>query len=629
MNSLAQSLITLLISPPGNLIYHLVLVFAVAGTAQTIIVGRGPLRTPQARRALVGLVILLLAQAILFLASGLSWQGLLQPSSYLPILDRSMTAFSLLWIAWLWAFPKPLRWADALTTLGSVVIIIMLAFSLVAWNSQAVTASFNASWIDWGWSGISIMISLGGFFLLVMRQTPGWGIGAAMLALNLVGHLAHLVWGLPQGDYSAIIRLTQLCAYPLLPTLAGCLHTASPLQAFETTPAPAALSTDQLGSLETWLQMQIGTNAQRCQALTRAVAEALPADFCLLASVPKMDGNPITIACGFNSVDNLQIARIDLDPIGFPALDSALSSSKMTWIEDNSGKGLDIRILGGLIGLQKTSDMLVLPLQQNDLPWAALLLLSPTSKTKWSNENLQRLSGLSGFMVQILQQTPQGRASKTSIDKPVPAHEESGRQSTNPYSQDAAGDETAAGEPPGSEKDEIIERLQKENKEMNAKFVQLQQDILLLGEQSEPVFSNPAAVAAAMDPSDPGGWEKAGENDALISNEEPSGSESLELTIDRIKQYSQALTAQAETPLIEADNLTDEAANLLPNQMKGRAGETTTEELLSEISTQSELLIPPTSKMSAQKKDLQDELSELERLIALDSAGPPKQSQDG
>ena len=618
MDTLAQSFLDLLVAPPGNLIYHLVLVFAVTGTAQAIIVGRSPLRAAQVRRAVIGLGMLLLAQVILFLASGLVWQGLIQAGSTLPILDRSMSAFSILWIVWLWAFPKPKRWADALAALGSVLIFIMLVFSLVAWNSQSGTPPFNASWIDWGWGLFSIVLSLVGILLLIIRQTSGWGIGIAILALNLVGQLAHLGWGMPQGDYSAIIRLTQLCAYPLLPTLTGRLHTALP-QSSPKTPAaaPVAPSPDTLGTLETWLHMVAGADLQRRLALSRVVAQILPADICLVASVPKNDGDPIYIECGFDSVDNVQIAQTKLDSVGFPALAKALASGQMIWIKEDAGKGLDIRILGDLIGLRKTSDTLLIPLQRNGLPWAALLLLSPISNHKWSPEDQQRLSRLSDFMVQILQPSPKGRPGKVPIDKPEPAFHEGGRQSAE-FQLDSADAETIIAEPPGREKDEIIERLQKENMEMNDKFAQLQQDIILLGEQSDLASSN---LGVLPEYSDPGQWEKPGQFEPVIEPQGPSDSDSLNQTIKHIQQKSQALTAQTQIPLTEADELASEAANLiLRSPQKGRENTPTAEEMLSEINFQTEQLIQTPAKVKAPDKISEGDLIDLESLITLDNS---------
>jgi hypothetical protein len=659
MNSLIQTFLNLLVSPPGNLIYHLVLVFAVTGTVQTILVGRNPLRNAQVRSTLVGLGILLMAQVVLFLASGLAWQGLLQPSSYLPILDRSMIAFSILWITWLWAFPAPQRLADALTLLVSVGIVIMLVFSLVAWNNQTTITAFNASWIDWLWGGFSIIISLVGLFLLLIRRPPGFGIGMAMLTLNIIGHLAHFMWTAPEGDYSAIIRLTQLCAYPLLPSLIKRLHSTTSLHDLEPPIAPTPSSTSQIRSLQSQLQMLVGTDPHPCQAITQIVAQALPADICLFARLPEQENDPITIECGNNIVENLQITKIELDPIGFPALDKALSTGRMTWIEDEPNNILDVRMLGSLLGLSKTGDLLLIPLKHNGNPWAALLLLSPFSNHYWSPEDLQILNKQSGLMVQILHHTNQDQA---PIELPAPAHDSTPRQ----LQREDSDTETTVSEPLANDKDEIIKRLQEENIEMNAKFVQLQQDIILLGEQLELPFSNLAVLpdkgpnqakmpeqtpeltvppqqdsgqavmpeqapeptvlpqhlseqATMPDQAVPSGSEYGSENDTLIVEEDVDPA-SVNQILTRIHQDSVALAIQANTPLSDADELASELAVLMSSQQDRRTPTPTTEQLLAEINSQSEQLRMSAVRWQTQNPVSEDELSELETIIAIDNA---------
>ncbi len=104
---------TLLTAPPGNFIYHIVLAFSIAGALQGAIHHWRTSGFPQVRRTVIGLGILLGLQFVLFLVSGLAWQGLFDPGVALPPLDRAVSLLSLVWIAWLWAFPEPVRLADA------------------------------------------------------------------------------------------------------------------------------------------------------------------------------------------------------------------------------------------------------------------------------------------------------------------------------------------------------------------------------------------------------------------------------------------------------------------------------------------------------------------------------------
>src|SRR5512133_2303271 len=105
MDNIIQQIFSILTTPPGNLIYHLGLAFSVAGALQAAIATWRSKSLPSIRRLVFGLTVLLAAQLILFLGSGLTWQGIASAHTLLPPLDRAMTAVSLLWIVWLWAYP--------------------------------------------------------------------------------------------------------------------------------------------------------------------------------------------------------------------------------------------------------------------------------------------------------------------------------------------------------------------------------------------------------------------------------------------------------------------------------------------------------------------------------------------
>ena len=137
MDSLITQTFTLLTNPPGNLIYHLVLVFSVASALQSAFNHWRSSEFPQARRALTGLTILLVAQLTLFAFSGLGWQGLLNPTVGLPPMDRGFIVFGIIWITWLWAFPEPSRAADAAALLLTLLVATAMGLSILTWQPQA------------------------------------------------------------------------------------------------------------------------------------------------------------------------------------------------------------------------------------------------------------------------------------------------------------------------------------------------------------------------------------------------------------------------------------------------------------------------------------------------------------
>src|SRR5262245_1884969 len=113
MVSSLNQIFNVLTEPAGSLIYHLILVFSLAGALQAAFVHWKSSEFPQARRTMFGLSLMIIAQITLFILSGAGNQGILNLSLVLPPLDRALTLFSLIWMIWLWCFPEPSRAGDA------------------------------------------------------------------------------------------------------------------------------------------------------------------------------------------------------------------------------------------------------------------------------------------------------------------------------------------------------------------------------------------------------------------------------------------------------------------------------------------------------------------------------------
>ena len=137
---LYQQIINLLTVPPGNLVYHLVLAFSIAGTLPGALnlwqrggldEGRRVNSSTIGRRMVIGLCLLLAAQFTLIIAAGLA------PffpifATWLPILDRAINAFSLSIFIWLWVFLRPSRKADNATLLIGLFILFFAVFIFLA-----------------------------------------------------------------------------------------------------------------------------------------------------------------------------------------------------------------------------------------------------------------------------------------------------------------------------------------------------------------------------------------------------------------------------------------------------------------------------------------------------------------
>jgi signal transduction histidine kinase len=417
-----NQIFTLLNTPPGNLIYHVVLVFTIAGTLQGAILLLRSSQFPQVRRTVIGLGILLCLQVIQFIISGLALQGLLDPKIVLPPLDRAVTLLSLVWIIWLWAFPEPVRLADFATLLLNLIVLILFGLTLVFW-AQNPGKSFTASTFEIIWQGFSLAVVLLGILGLVNRKPNGWGNGLAMLLLAFIGHLLSLIWPM-DGDFPGFVRLTQLALFPILLTI---------LQRF-----PASFSrrkhvvktdnsTDERilerrryntdsKTLHTLLSLAAEVRADRIGlALTRSIAQAMLADLCFLVTLAEDES--LSIACGYDLIreENLDGKAVDKDTI--PLLADAIQHGRPLRLPASSTSS-DLKAFGQILGLTNPGHLLSVPITSHERgPLGGILILSPYSNRLWSDEDQAYLSHVSPLFIPILERVQHAIHLETERDK--------------------------------------------------------------------------------------------------------------------------------------------------------------------------------------------------------------------
>jgi len=419
MDTFYLQMTALLTNPPGNLIYHIVLAFAITAALQGVLISRRAGQSEALARALFGLGLVLAAQVVLFLTSGLAWQGLANPHIFLPPLDRLVTLFSLLWIAWLWGFPRPARLADALVGLSSLVLILMFFFTLNQWGSQPPALTFNGSAFAWAWEAAALGLLLVALLVLILRRPDGWGIGLGFMLLNLAGHAVQFLWP-TAGDFSGIVRLAQLCSFPLLPALAQRMLPAQAAPATAAKPVihiPNPGGESKIGAIRerrrygadpravhAWLAVAAQTDPAGLPAIfTHAVAQTMLADICFFLADPGPSGN-VVFRCGYDLIREEEIPGMIFERERIPALAAALQRARAYRLETGS-MNADLKALGEQFGLASVGSLLLIPLATPQKNLGGFLLLSPYSNRNWTGDDQTFFAATVEPMVQILQRT--------------------------------------------------------------------------------------------------------------------------------------------------------------------------------------------------------------------------------
>ena len=400
---------TLLTTVPGNTIYHIVLVFSIAGALLEAVQSLHSSNFPQERRTVIGLSIILGLQLVLFILSGLSSKGLLNSQVVFPPLDRAVTLLSLVWIAWLWAFPEPVRMADAGTLLLNLLGIAAFGLTLALWAHSPAT-SFNLSVYETGWQIFSITVILLGILGLVSRKPNGWSYGLAMLILGFLGHIASLVYPM-NGNFPGFVRLAQLAMFPILLTLSHRFPFPTQMEA----PAvksrkPAKPDQERAGfstdpeTFQALMSLAAETDPSKIgPGLARGVAQAMMADLCYLIVLNEDKG--LSITSGYDRIHkrNLGATKIDRDTI--PLLANAIQRGRPLRLPASS-TSLDLKGLGQAINLSNPGNLLNVPVTSpKGGPFGSVLILSPYSFRLWSAEDQNYLSNVSSLVSPILERS--------------------------------------------------------------------------------------------------------------------------------------------------------------------------------------------------------------------------------
>lgn len=428
MESLLQQILNLLIAPPGNLVYHLILAFSVISSLQAAWIWRQKAPSSASNRLLFGLGMLLLGQLILFLSSGLAWQGALDEHFLLPPLDRAVILFSLVWITWLWNFPLPARLGDTVTGFLNLGVVLLLIFSYTTWVSQGSGYAFNYSWMDWAWELANFFVVLTGMAVLLFSRPSGWGFGVGMLSVSLAGLVAHLAITASGGDFSGYIRLSQLAAYPLLPML---------LQRFTTVEAASesalAANEDALPAgrrqrserrrysadsrtLHAWFEV---TTARRTEEILSRIAKAM--SHTLLADQVFIIRGPVNqqifLSNGYDLIREDAIDGAILDQDEFPDLTSALQNQKALRITQNDPYPAELALLCNAIDLNDPGSLMLIPFSEEEMAVSGLLFLSPFSHRQWSQEDQEYVLSEGKLIKQLIEQVRRSNETAVSEEK--------------------------------------------------------------------------------------------------------------------------------------------------------------------------------------------------------------------
>ncbi len=385
--SFLRDLIDLIVVPPGDMIYHLVTLFAIQLTlAMAFGHWNRNRRNPAAIRLLVVGVALTLARVLLMLISGLDRVGVLSPNVILPPLERFLDLATLLLI--IWAFlPVLERYPRENVTLLILSLLITASIYVVfatLWpRVEAQSIPYNGHWQEMVWQVLSIGVLVLSIIASVIWREGDWSLTMCLFALWLGGHTLQLFTPSSIDSHTAgWVRLSNLAALPLLASLVY-------RRVLSAAPAPVVARRD--AGLEIVNVLEITQRIESAQEIEAALKQAAPSIAHVLRADVVAIGlpmpglakklrvvalHPSTGAMLANQEPTLLVSR-------HPLLATAIKTNRMQRT-NAPGKDPTIVSLYHRLGFERPGPLMALPLTDEGALLGVILAGNSISQRDWS-----------------------------------------------------------------------------------------------------------------------------------------------------------------------------------------------------------------------------------------------------
>jgi len=405
MPIILEQIFGLLVEPPGNLIYHLVVVFASMAGLQTVFLLESSANRQSAGRMKIGFLVILAGQVFMFVMGALGWQKIVDAQVVLPLLDRLIILLSVIWIGWMLVNPPVSRTTDIIVGSLSLGAIVLFAITLLLWQPFAGRVTHNGSPYDLNWDVLFLLTDVIGVIILANFKPENWGTGVGFFAILIAGGILHLVVPFTSSDYPAAVRLAIVSSFPLLPGLSWALKpTADAPAGKRRTPAtPSPLGENQIPALKAWAHLAGSTDPRELGPnLVQAIGRSVNADLCAWVNCLDNSG-ALSITCGYDLVRGEVIASRQIPRNSVPNLAQALESGKDLNLPVADKHFMqDLDTLAFTMGIPVPVNTLAIPIRNPGALWSGILVFSQKPERQWTTTDSTTLKLLCEDSASIL-----------------------------------------------------------------------------------------------------------------------------------------------------------------------------------------------------------------------------------
>ena len=383
---LLRQLVELITVPPGDLVYHLVTLFAIQ-----LVLGMAfghwnrHRRDPAAVRLVVTGAGFAVTRIMLMFIAGLDRLGVLSPNIVLPPLERFLDLATLLLA--IWAFlPVPGRHARLgvalllFAILGAAVVYV--GFAVLWLRAEAQAIAYNGYWQATAWE-LSTLLVLGlGLIAGVTWRGNDWGLVTCLFALWLVGHSLQFAVSFANSHTAGWVRLANLAALPLM---AGLVYRRV-LRESSATGGDTAL--EMAGIVEAVRHIESPREVENAlKSTASSIAHTLGADMVAIGLPAPGPGRGIRIVALHPSTEAMQTHQELTLPVSrHPLLATALQTGRLQRARAPR-QGSTAALLYSSLGFEWPGPLLVQPLVDGSAPLGVILAGNPVSQELWTTRD--------------------------------------------------------------------------------------------------------------------------------------------------------------------------------------------------------------------------------------------------
>ncbi len=383
------SLLNVLVEPPGDLIFHLVvclaLILLMGITLRNLKISQSGI---QHKQTLIGCGVILFFQLLLFGLRPINLDYSFNASSFYPLIERLAATLTIPWLVWIFTDHKKHTIPIYLIVILSCTLIILAGVSIIVMPRLTQLANFNHFLLDLLWQFIALVLALSSLVLVVFNPPPQQSVIILILLLFTSGHTtqillhANLQWNM------SAIRFAQTLSLPWTLVLTQCFSQTKS-KAYITNDEEAPIEIESLSKTKPALVNQLlkigltDTIDQKYQAIAQALSLSVIADICYLVRI-QTEGEKIDILAGYDLIRETFLNPDTLSVEDLPHIMTAWQANQLIEALPSREKSRDAVTLAKLLHYHSVGNLFAYPLSLSDnSSVGGVIFLSPYTRKTW------------------------------------------------------------------------------------------------------------------------------------------------------------------------------------------------------------------------------------------------------